>query len=243
MILMLVSVLLATSIPANGEILVEVWEHYNVTLNVHSESTHVTEELTIRNVIDKTVVPGYGYITLSTESKSRFLGLTIPFTGNTQAMEISDVSAKLDDGTIINDVEVSTTENETTIKYGFWIPIMPGESRTITIEYTTDDIVEDGLVFDQVTYSIQPSSIPIENARMEANIDGKHLSYSNYPALSVDDTIVWTNNNIDNNTWEVNFEYGALPFPKLPFKWSLIFWVMIFGIICLWSYRQWKSDK
>jgi hypothetical protein len=234
---------LTTCIPATGENLVEVWEHYNVTLTVHHDGTQVTEELTIRNIIDKTIVPGYGYITLSTESPSRIFGLPLPFTGNTQAMQISDISVKLDDGTIINDIEVSTTENETTIKYGFWIPVMPGESRTITIDYITDDIVKNGLIFDQISYSIQPSSIPIENARIEADVNGKHVSYSNYPFLKTDDTTVWTNNDIDADTWELELEYGSLPLPNMSLKWSLIFLLIIFGVICIWSYSQWKYNK
>jgi hypothetical protein len=229
--------------PATGETLVEVWEHYNVKLDVNNEDIHVTEELTIKNVIDKTIVPGYGYITLSTESASQVLGIPVPFTKSTKAMEISDVSVRLDDGTVINDVEVSSNENQTTIKYGFWVPVMPRESRTITIEYTTYDIIKKGLVFDEITYSIQPSSIPIENARIEADVNGKHVSYSNYPALNTNDTIIWTKKDIDGNIWELNFEYGPLPLPNLPLKWSQIILIMILGIICIWSYRQWKSNK
>jgi hypothetical protein len=233
----------ASSITANGETLVEVWEDYNVTLKVYEDNTHVTEELTIKNVIDKPVVPGYGYISLSSESGSPFLGMSVPFTESVRAMQISDFSARLDDGTVINDVQVFSTDNATIIKYGFWIPIMPGQSRTIILEYATNDIVKKGIIFDEVTYSIQPSSIPIKNAKVEADIDGKHVSYSNFPAKKNGDTTIWTKNDIINDPWKLNFEYGDLPLPDLPFKWSHALMVLIFGIICIWSYIQWKPDK
>lgn len=230
-------------IPVCASTTVEVWENYNVSIEVDYTTAHVTEELTIKNVIDKSVVPGYGYITLSKEQSSDLLGISIPFTKKVQGMDISDVSARLDDGSTITDILVTEEDNITTIRYGFWTPVIPGQSRTIIIEYTTDDIVEQGVLFDGITYMIQPSSIPIENARIDADVDGKHVSYSNYPALNTDDTVIWTNSDIDDNTWELNFEYGALPLPNLPFKWSQIFLILMFGIICIWTYRQWKFDK
>ncbi|NPE28033.1 hypothetical protein HNV12_08670 [Methanococcoides sp. SA1] len=230
-------------IPVCASTTVEVWENYNVTIEVDSTTTHVTEELTIKNVIDKSVVPGYGYITLSKEQSSDLLGISIPFTEKVQGMDISDVSARLDDGSVITDILVTEEDEVTTIRYGFWSPVMPRQSKTIIIEYTTDDIVEQGIFFDDITYMIQPSSIPIENARIEAEVDGKYVSYSNYPALNTDDTIIWTESDIDGNTWELNFEYGPLPLPNLPFKWSHTFFILIFGIIAIWSYRQWKFEK
>ncbi|WP_445474592.1 hypothetical protein ACT9XH_09450 [Methanococcoides methylutens] len=229
--------------PACAGTTVEVWENYNVSIEVDSTTAHVTEELTIKNVIDKSVVPGYGYITLSKEESSDVLGISIPFTEKVQGMEISDVSARLDDGSVITDIMVTEEEEVTTIRYGFWTPVMPGQSRTIVIEYTTDDIVDKGILFDSITYMIQPSSIPIENAMVEADIDGKHVSYSSSPTQKTDDTMIWTMSDIDEDAWELNFEYGSLPLPNLPFKWSQTFFILIFGIIGIWSYRQWKFDK
>jgi len=238
--IILIIAIIQMTMPACASTTVEVWENYNVTIEVDSTTTHVTEELTIKNVIDKAVVPGYGYITLSKEQSSNLLGISIPFTEKLQGMEISEVSARLDDGSVITDILVTEEDDITTIRYGFWTPVMPGQSRTIIIEYTTDDIIDKGILFDDITYMIQPSSIPIENAIIEADIDGKHVSYSDSQSMKTDDKIIWTNGDINDNGWELNFEYGTLPLPDLPVKWSQIFFFLMFGIIGIWSYRQWK---
>jgi len=223
---------------------VEVWDHYNVTIKVDSSTVHVTEELTIKNVIDKPVVPGYGYLSLSKEESSRFLGLPFTSKGGTRGLKIREVSAKLDDGSQKKDVFVKEEGKITTIRYGFWIPIMPAESRTITIEYTTDDIVEKGLLFDHITYKVQPSSIPIENARIQANLEeDRHVSYSSYPPSYTSDAVSWEYSGLKDGEWKLDFEYSSLPLPSLPIKWSNISWGVILGIICLWSYRQWKVEK
>ncbi len=228
----------------NAGTTVEVWDHYNVTIKVDSSTVHVTEELTIKNVIDKPVVPGYGYLSLSKEESSGFLGLPILSKGITRGLEVRNVSAKLDDGSQIEDVLVREEGNVTTIRYGFWIPVMPGESRTVTIEYVTDDIIDRGLLFDQIKYTVQPSSIPIEKALIRADLGGdRHVSYSSCPPESTGDTVIWNCSDIKNDIWKLDFEYSALPLPCLPIKWSNITWSLMFGIICLWSYRQWKVKK
>lgn len=225
----------------SAESVVEVWDHYNVSIRVDSKTAHVTEELSINNIINKPIVPGYGYITLSKEDNSTFMGLPFSSKDNTKGLEIRDVSAKLDDGTRISDVLVEEEPNVTTIKYGLWIPIIPGESRKITIEYTTDDIVEKGLLFDDITYTVQPSSIPIENARIQAQLgDNKHVSYSSQPPISTDDTINWECRDLKDEKYQLDFEYSILPLPRLPLKWANIGWGLIFVIVCFWSYRQWR---
>jgi len=236
-------VLQLTAVASAGTI-VEVWEHYNVTVKVDSSTAHVTEELTIKNVIDKPIVPGYGYLSLSKEESSGFIGLPISSKGITRGLEVRNVSAKMDDGSQIEDVLVREEGNVTTIKYGFWIPVMPGESRKITIEYTTDDIVEKGILFDHITYKVQPSSIPIENARIQADLgEYRHVSYSNCSAEYSSNTVSWERSDLKDGAWKLDFEYSALPLPCLPIKWSNITWSLMFGIICLWSYRQWKVKK
>lgn len=221
---------------------VEVWDHYNVTIRVDSATTRVTEELTIKNVINKPVVPGYGYISLSKEQSSSVFGLPLPLKGGTRGLEIRDVSARLDDGTLVTDVLVTEEEEETTVRYGFWTPVMPGECRTIIIEYSTDEIVDKGLLFDHITYTVQPSSIPIKNALIRADLGGnRHVSYSSNPPVSEGDSFTWMQRGLEDGSWKLDFEYSSLPLPRAPLKWANISLGLVFGIICLWSCRQWKA--
>lgn len=226
---------------AHAGTVVEVWDHYNVTIKVDSETAHVTEELTIKNVIDKPIVPGFGYISLSKEDMAGFMGLPFTSKKNTMGFEVRDVYVKLDDGSQITDVLVKEEANITTIRYGFWVPVMPGESRTITVQYTTDDIVEKGLFFDHIAYTVQPSSIPIENALIRADLgENRHLLYSSYPTESTNEIVSWKCSSLKDGMWKLDFEYSSLPLPFLPIKWKNISWGLMLGIICLWSYRQWK---
>lgn len=227
--------------PVNAGTVVEIWDHYNVTIEVDSETTHVREELTIKNIIDKPVVPGYGYISLSKEQISGFPGLPLPIEGGFIGLKIRDVSARLDDGTRVTDILVTEEEGATTVRYGFWTPVMPGECRTIIIEYTTDEIVDKGLLFDHITYTVQPSSIPIKNALIRADLGGnRHVSYSSNPPVSAENPVTWMQSGLEDGTWQLDFEYSSLPLPRSPVKWANISLGLVFGIICLWSYRQWK---
>ena len=220
---------------------VEVWDHYNVTIRVDSATARVTEELTIKNVIDKPVVPGYGYISLSKEQSSTVFGLPLPVEGGLRGLEIRDVSARLDDGTLVTDVLVTEEEEVTTVRYGFWTPVMPGECRTIIIEYSTDEIVEKGLLFDHITYTVQPSSIPIKNALIRADLGGtRHVSYSSNPPVSQGNPVTWIQSGLEDGSWKLDFEYSSLPLPRSPVKWANISLGLVFGIICFWSCRQWK---
>jgi hypothetical protein len=228
---------------ANAGTVVEVWDHYNVTIKVDSATARITEELTIKNVIDKPVVPGYGYISLSKEESSGFFGLPFSSKGAARGLDVRDISVK-QGGSQITDVLVKEEGNVTTIRYGFWTPVMPGESRTIIIEYTTDDIIEKGLLFDHITYTVQPSSIPIENSSIRVDLgDNRHVSYSSYPPESTGDMVTWERSSLKDEAWILDFEYSFLPIPCSPIKWANISWGLMFGIICMWSYRQWKIKK
>lgn len=223
---------------------VEVWDHYNVTIKVDSATSHVTEELTIKNVIDKPIVPGYGYISLNKEERTGFMGLPLISKKDTRGLEVRNVSAKLDDGSQITDVLVKEDGNVTTIRYGFWVPVMPSESRTITIRYTTDDIVKKGLFFDDITYEVQPSSIPIENSMIQADLgEGRYILYSSCPPESTNDTVIWDCSNFKDGIWKLDFEYSTLPLPRLPIKWANISWGLMLVVICIWSYCQWKVQR
>jgi hypothetical protein len=228
----------------SAEMAVEVWDNYNVTIRADSTTALVTEELTIKNVIDKPLVPGYGYISLSKEQNSIFPGLPISSENKHKAIEVREISASLDDGSKVKDVFVTEENNSTTIRYGFWTPVAPGECRKIIIEYTTDDIIQKGLLFDRITYTVQPSSIPINNARIEVNLgEGKYLSYSNELPAYTNNMVTWVNTNPGAKPWVLDFEYGRLPITRLPLHWTGIIWTLPLGIICLWSYRQWRGEK
>jgi hypothetical protein len=91
---------------------------------------------------------------------------------------------------------------------------------------------------------VQPSSIPIENSKIQADLgEGKHISYSSCPPESTSDTVSWEYSNFKDGVWKLDFEYSTLPLPRLPIKWANISWGLMLVVICIWSYRQWKVKK
>ncbi|MBW6517010.1 MAG: hypothetical protein K0A89_00700 [ANME-2 cluster archaeon] len=225
----------------SGETIVEVFDEYHVNITVASDSVHVKETLSIKNVIDKPIVPGYAYTTLKRSSQNEILGFPLPGK-QTDPIDIKNVVV-LVQGKQLNDVLVTKGDESTTIRYGLWFPISPGESMTVQLEYDSLDFTDKGILFTQGYYPID-ANIPINKAVINLVLeDGRHVTYSNSKPETSNKVTTWTMKFLGTDEWNLKYEYSKLPLPTSPVKWSLLFWLFMLVIVSVWSYHNWKPRR
>lgn len=224
-----------------GQTIVEVFDHYDVKITLDESNSHIKETITIMNVIDKPIVPGYVYANLKTTSQSKLLG--IPVSGiKERPIDVSNIIVTFD-GNRINDVQVSQTNETTTIRYGVWFPISPGEGRTIVVEYDSPDFIDKGILFNQGYYPMA-ANIPINYAQVTLEVaDGKHVTYSNAKANKSNGLISWSEESLGTEQWLLKYEVSSIPLPLSPVRWSFTLLIIILGLVSIWSYRHWKPKK
>lgn len=225
----------------SGETIVEVFDEYQVNITVGSDSVHVEESISIKNVIDKPIVPGYAYTTLKSSSQNEILGIPIPGK-KAHPVEINNVEVTFE-GKRLNDVLVTQTDETTVIRYGLWFPISSGESMTVNLEYDSSDFIDKGILFTQGYYPIA-ANIPINNAVINLEFqDGSHVTYSNSKPDKSNKLATWTMKSLGTDEWLLKYEYSKLPLPTSPVRWSLMFWLFMLAIVSIWSYRNWKPRR
>jgi hypothetical protein len=244
-ILVVLSILLLSSIPAvhaasQPLVVVEVFKQDKVQLDL-GEVTHVTRTLTIENDINYSIVPGMITLSLQKQSPDTLGPIPIPFTNIIRPLNVTNVTAMMADGTPLTDVNVSVVNDSTVIQYGVWVPIDPGQNITVILEYDSPDIVDSGLLFNNVEYPFTSSSIPVEDAMVEANVNGGHVTYASEKPTMNGSTYVWEQPQLGMDSWSVSFEYSALPLPLMPVSGSMLLWGLII-LICLiwvaWTYTR-----
>jgi len=246
-ILIVISALFFGSLPAvhaqnlQTVSVVEAFKEDNVHLAIGGNTTHVTRTLTIENEANESIVPGYIVLMLQKQTPDMIGPLAIPFTSEVKPVSVQNVKAYFQNGLNITDINVTENNNSTVIQYGAWMPIDPGATLTVILEYDSPDIVDNGLLFSTVDYPFTSSSIPVDNAVVEADINGGHVSYASEKPTMNGSTYVWEQPQLGMGSWSVAFEYSALPLPLLPISGSMLLWGLII-LICLvwvaWTYTR-----
>ncbi|HTY92188.1 MAG TPA: hypothetical protein VMC84_13515 [Methanocella sp.] len=221
-------------------VVVEVFKEDRVSLDIGA-TTHVTRTVIIQNEINKSIVPGMITLVLQKQTPDKIGPVAIPFTSHIVPLNVTNAKAHLGDGTVISDVRVSESENSTTIQYGAWVPIEPGQSLTVVLEYDSPDMVEQGLLFSSVQYPFTSSSIPVEKAVVEASVPGSHVTYSSETPTVSNGLYTWVKDDPGMEPWSVSFEYSILPLPLLPISGGALLWGIIL-LLCLiwvvWTYTR-----
>lgn len=224
-----------------GETVVEVFDQYYVNITLAGDNSHVQESISIKNVIDKPIVPGYAYSTLKGSSQKNILGIPIPGK-KTHPVEIKNVEVTFN-GNRLHDVLVTRTDDSTIIRYGLWFPISPGERVTVDLEYDSADFIDRGILFTHGYYPIA-ANIPINKAVINLDLqDGSHVTYSNSKPDTTNNLATWTMKSLGTDEWLLKYEYSKLPLPTSPIRWSLMFWLFMLAIVSIWSYRNWKPRR
>ncbi|XRP96928.1 hypothetical protein ACO3UB_08285 [Methanocaldococcus sp. 16A] len=200
---------------------VEEISNYEMTVDLIKNPTHITNVITIKNIVKYPIVPGIGELRLQKEESKKIFIIPIPSTNEKKPVEIKNLKGYYIIGNqkYPMDVNVIYRDTYTVIEYQIWEPIESGENITLVIEYDAD-IVANGILFKTV-------SIPVGcdlNVR-KFNINFKspyHLTYQEPDGIS---------SQIPKDTlFIVKAEFSVLPLPKLPIYGQILFWLTILVI-------------
>lgn len=199
----------------------------NVILN---DKAHVIYSITLKNLIDKPVVPGIGEIRLQKAQPIKIAFLSIPFTEQRLPVEVSNVRVYSGNNVFKSSVEDKGTY--TSIIYEIWYPVEPGKSLNLSIEYDAD-IVDEGLLFKTVTIPVG-ADMDIRNLKISVIPNpGWHLCYTN-PAPSGDNpNLIWKASIPAGGIAFYTAEFSLLPLPLLPVRGYIVFWGALLALMIL----------
>ncbi len=194
----------------------KVEEISNLKINVDlNGNAHVRYDITLKNLIDKPVVPGIGEIRLQKVHPIKLGPLPIPFTEERTPIKVENL--KIFSGNRVFKATVETKKDYTAIVYEIWYPIDPGKTLNFTVEYDAD-IVDAGLLFKSVTIPVG-ADMDIRKLEIRVNSDW-HLCYAD-PKPSDDS---WQGSLPAGGIAFYTAEFSVLPLPLLPIRGYIVFW-------------------
>lgn len=194
---------------------VEEISNFKITVDVDTLA-HVRYDITLKNLIDKPVVPGIGEIRLQKAEPVKVGFLSIPFTDERKPVKVYNVKAYSENRNF--KVTVEEKEDYTLIVYEIWYPIEPKGELNFTVEYDAD-IVDSGLLFKSVTIPLGTDT-DIKNLEINVNSDWK-LTYAEPPA---ENTPMWKGSLPAGSIAFFTAEFSLLPLPAMPVRGYVVFW-------------------
>jgi len=190
-----------------------VIEISEMNLHVHiAEKAHFRYEITLKNLIDKPLVPGISEIRIQKVESPRLLIFPLPIGESRKDVEIENLKAYSDNMQLKSYYEKHG--DYSSIYYEFWYPIEPFGERKVVVEFDAD-IVDKGLLFKSITFPVG------------SDIDVKKLQTS----ITSDWNLCYTEGKIEsipaNHIAFFTAEFSLLPLPLLPFRGYLLFWGIV----------------
>lgn len=198
-------------IPASAQ---RVEEISNLNLSVIvDEKAHFRYEFTLKNLLDKPLVPGIGEIRLQKLEPSKILFIPIPFTEERKAVKVENLRAY--SGNMNFKTSFEEREDYSVIYYEIWYPIEPYGERSIVLEFDAD-LVDSGILFKSVTVPVG-GDMDIRNIRININSDWNTCYFESADLNSVP----------ANHLAFVTAEFSILPLPSLPVRGYVLFWSVV----------------
>jgi hypothetical protein len=211
---------------------VETISHYDVEVTL-GDTVHQKTMVTLKNVIDKPVVPGIGEFRLQTFSPSQIFFFSIPGTSAPKPVEVENLRAITSDGKLLMS-HVTEGDDYTTIRYEIWYPIQPGEEMSYILEFDSSDLAQKGVLFTNIAIPVA-SDLPIEDYSVTFSSDQNLVYKDGTTGTLPRGEIVFA-----------NAEFSPLPLPETGFSWSVVLWgiVLTAGIACaIWYVRREPENK
>ncbi len=209
---------------------VEEISDFTVEIKIMEKEVHTKNIITLRNLINKPLVPGIGEIRLQKKSPKKIFIFQIPFTEEVSEVKIKNLKAYTKNGRDIT-VRIENRGDYTAIVYEVWYPIEPKKELTIIVEYTSPDFVESGIFFKEILIPIGTDT-DIKNVNVKLMTD-LNIVYTYIPAKSIPaGGIIF-----------YSAELSSLPLPNIGIKWANIIWSILLLISIIISILIIKTKK
>ncbi len=191
-----------------------VIEISDMKISVHvAEKAHFKYEITLKNLIDKPLVPGISEIRLQKVESPRLLIFPIPFGEKREAVEIENLKAY--SGKMNFRSYYEKKDDYSAIYYEIWYPIEPNSEINVVVEFDAE-MVDKGLLFKSITFPVG------------GDIDAKNIQIS----ISSDWNLCYREGEISslpaNHIAFLTAEFSILPLPVLPVRGYLFLWAIVF---------------
>lgn len=145
-----------------------VLEISDMKTTVHvAEKAHFKYEITLRNLIDKPLVPGVSELGLQKVENPKFLIFPIPLGERRGEVDVENLKAY--SGNMNFKSYYEKHGDYSSIYYEIWYPIEPFGERTVVVEFDAD-IVEKRLLFKSITFPVG-SDIEVKNLQISISSD------------------------------------------------------------------------
>jgi hypothetical protein len=193
-----------------------VLEISDMKITVHvAEKAHFKYEITLRNLIDKPLVPGVSELRLQKVENPKFLIFPIPIGERRGEVDVENLKAY--SGNMNFKSYYEKHGDYSSIYYEIWYPIEPLGERTVVVEFDAD-IVEKGLLFKSITFPVG-SDIEVRNLQISISSDW-NLCYREGDAKSIP----------ANHIAFFTAEFSMLPLPSLPTRGYVLFWITVLAL-------------
>lgn len=199
-------ILLIVSVSAQK---VEEITNLNLTVLVDSKA-HLKYEFTLKNLIDKPLVPGIAELRLQKVEPFKPLGIPIPFTEQRSAVKVENLRAY--SGNMNFKTSFEEKEDFSVIYYEIWYPIEPYGEMRVVIEFDAD-LVDRGILFKSVTVPVG-GDLDIKNINLDIRADWStcYIEPKELKSIPADHLAF------------VTAEFSLLPLPMLPLRGYIVFW-------------------
>lgn len=198
---------------------VEEITNLNLTALV-SDKVHFRYELTIKNLIDKPLVPGVCEIRLQKVKPIDLFIIPIPFTEERKAVKVENLRAY--SGNMNFKTSFEEKEDFSVIYYEIWYPIEPNGEMQVVLEFDAD-LVERGILFKSVTVPVG-GDVDIRNINLDIRSDWNTCYIEPKELKSIP----------AGHLAFVTAEFSLLPLPMLPIRGYILFWgfvILALGIV------------
>ncbi|MDI9609885.1 MAG: hypothetical protein QXQ38_06945 [Archaeoglobaceae archaeon] len=197
---------------------VEEITNLNLTVLVDNKA-HFKYEFTIKNLIDKPLVPGISEMRLQKVEPINFLIVPIPFTEHRSAVKVDNLRAY--SGNMNFKTSFEEKEDYSIIYYEIWYPIEPYSEMRLVLEFDAD-LVDQGILFKSVTVPVG-GDVDIRNINLDIRSDWKTCYIEPKELKSIP----------AGHLAFITAEFSLLPLPMLPIRGYILFWgfvILVLGI-------------
>jgi hypothetical protein len=230
--LVLAIFMITSTLPVVSSQPVKVEEITNcvIDVNVTNDGVYIKNAVTLKNIIDKPLVPGIGELRLQKATPEKIGIIPIPFTEKRCPVKVENVKAYTSDGRTIN-VRVIYKENYTVIEYQIWYPIEPKEELTFVIEFYSPDMVERGILFKDISFPVG-ADVDIKNIEVNFHSNWNLVYIENTKgAIPAKHMVFFT------------AEFSILPLPNVGIKWSVTFWTAVTAVAIILAVQIRRRTK
>jgi hypothetical protein len=110
-----------------------------------------------------------------------------------------------------------------------WNPLLPDFEIPVTITYDLK-YNQKGILFHELNFPVEETTVPVDSSSIKLFLP-KNFFITYAPKATITEDSMYKIVEWENPDYDVSLEYTRLPMPKMPFKFSTMFWLTVIFIL------------